>query len=110
LVGDFYKTGAQQIREAIITSHGEKAYGQWRRAVLEDKKGRTDVLDAIAHTCGKRKKFAIGFTRSESSKRLLRSHGIRIDEDWAFLYPHYKGNWKPVRNPYTGIEKDSGQP
>ena len=57
LVGDFYKTGAKQIREAIITGHGDKAYGQWKRAVLEDKKGRTDVLDAIAHTCGKRKKF-----------------------------------------------------
>ena len=27
LVGDFYKTGAKQIREAIITSHGDKLMG-----------------------------------------------------------------------------------
>ena len=109
LVGDFYKTGAKQIREAIITSHGEKAYGQWKRAVLEDKKGRIEVLDAIAHTCGKRKKIAIGFTTSESSKRLLEMHGIRVDEDWTFLYPHYKGDWRPVRNPYTDIKNPSDE-
>ena len=107
LVGDFYKTGAKQIREAIITSHGEKAYGQWKRAVLEDKKGRTEVLDAIAHTCGKRKKIAIGYTTSESSKRLLKMHGIRVDEEWTFLYPHYKGNWRPVRNPYMDIKNQT---
>ena len=103
LVGDFYKTGANQIREAIINTHGDKAYGQWKRAVLEDKKGRIEVLDAITHTCGKRKKTAIGFTTSESSKRLLATHGIRIDEDWTFLYPHYKGGWKPAPNPYTDL-------
>jgi hypothetical protein len=107
LVGDFYKTGARQVRQAIINSHGEKVYGQWKRAVLEDKKGCTEVLDAIAHTCGKRKKIAIGYTTSDSSKRLLKKLGIRVDEDWTFLYPHYKGNWKPNKNPYIDANKPS---
>ncbi|EHA64062.1 hypothetical protein [Synechococcus sp. WH 8016] len=98
LVGNAYKTDAADIRKVIVAIHGEDGYEQWKKAVLADKTGLHSVLDGLADWCGQKKKVAISYTSSPSSERLLKSCGIRVQRDWAFIYPHYKGHWGPREN------------
>ena len=48
LVGTTYKTDANMIRSAIIKMHGGNGYQKWKRAITEDLKGRTAVLDSLS--------------------------------------------------------------
>lgn len=100
LTGTTYKTDAEMIRSTIIKVHGANGYQKWKRAVTEDLKGRTSVLDAIAYYLGQKEKVAFSYIESSSSQKLLESMGIDVDNNHAMIYPHYKGNWKMNISPY----------
>ena len=104
LVGTTYKTDANMIRSAIIKTHGENGYQKWKRAIIEDSKGRTAVLDAIAYYLGQKQKVAFSYIESSSSKKLLRSLGINVENNHAIIYPHYKGNWTTNTSPYQKLK------
>lgn len=93
LAGNRYKADAAEIRKLIVGQHGEENYKKWKQAVKADTTGLHAVLDALADWCGQKKKVAISYTSSPSSERLLKSCGIRVQREWAFIYPHYKGDW-----------------
>ncbi|MDA9674618.1 hypothetical protein N9T98_00335 [bacterium] len=92
LTGTTYKTDAEMIRSTIIKVHGANGYQKWKRAVTEDLKGRTSVLDAIAYYLGQKEKVAFSYIESSSSQKLLKSMGIDVDNNHTMIYPHYKGN------------------
>ncbi len=104
LVGTIYKTDANIIRSEIIKFHTINGYQKWRRAVNEDLRSRTEVLDAIANYLGQNKKVAFSYVESSSSKTLLKSMGIQVHLNHAMIYPHYKGNWRVETSPYQAIE------
>lgn len=95
LVGEHYKTSASMIRKGIIKNFDEATYEEWKKLVSEDVESRRQVLDSAADWLGHKKTVAISYTSSPSSERLLKSHGIRVEREWAFIYPHYKGNFYP---------------
>lgn len=95
LVGNQYKADAAEARKLIVDQHGLENYEKWKQVVKADKEGLHAVLDALADWCGQKKKVAISYTSSPSSERLLKSCGIRVQREWAFIYPHYKGDWSP---------------
>ena len=78
------------IRSAIIKVHGENGYQKWKRAITEDLKGREAVLDAIANYLRQKQKGAFSYIESSSSKTLLISMGIDVNNNHAMIYPHYK--------------------
>ncbi len=104
LVGTLYRTDANTIRSEIIKVHTLNGYRKWKRAVNEDRRGRTAVLDAIANYLGQKKKVAFSYVESSSSKTLLKSMGIQVHLNHAMIYPHYKGNWRVETSPYQAIE------
>ena len=104
LVGTTYKTDAKMIRSAIIKVHGENGYQKWKRAITEDLKGREAVLDAIANYLGQKEKVAFSYIESSSSKTLLISMGIDVNNNHATIYPHYKGSWTMAISPYPKLE------
>ena len=104
LVGTTYKTDANMIRSAIIKTHGANGYQKWKRAIIEDSKGRIAVLDAIAYYLGQKQKVAFSYIESSSSKKLLRSLGINVENNHAIIYPHYKGNWTTNTSPYQKLK------
>ena len=104
LVGTTYRTDASIIRSEIIKVHTANGYQKWKRAVTEDRKGRTAVLDAIANYLGQKKKVAFSYVDSSSSKTLLNSMGIQVHLNYAMIYPHFKGNWTMKTNPYQATE------
>ena len=104
LIGTIYEIDANMIRSAIIKTHGENGYQKWKRAIIEDSKGRTAVLDAIAYYLGQKQKVAFSYIESSSSKKLLRSLGINVENNHAIIYPHYKGNWTTNTSPYQKLK------
>ena len=104
LVGTTYKTDSNMIRSAIIKMHGAIGYQKYKRSITDDLKGRTAVLDAIANYLGQKEKVASSYIESFSSKMLLRSMGIDVDNNVAMIYPHYKGNWRINISPYQKLE------
>lgn len=98
LVGNKYKADAADIRKELVDAYGVENYEHWKQTVKADTKGLHAVLDALADWCGRKKKVAISYTSSPSSERLLKSCGIRVEREWAFIYPHYKGHWGPREN------------
>ena len=68
LTGTTYKTEAKMIRSTIIKVHSASGYQKWKRALVEDLKGRTAVLDAIAYYLGQKEKVAFSYIKSSSSK------------------------------------------
>ena len=104
LVGTTYRTDANTIRSEIIKVHTANGYQKWKRAVTEDRKGRTAVLDAIANYLGQKKKVAFSYVDSSSSKTLLNSMGIQVHLNYAMIYPHFKGNWTMKTSPYQATE------
>ena len=104
LVGTTYRTDANTIRSEIIKVHTANGYQKWKRAVTEDRKGRTAVLDAIANYLGQKKKVAFSYVDSSSSKKLLNSMGIQVHLNYAMIYPHFKGNWTMKTSPYQATE------
>ena len=81
------------LRSAIIKMHGTNGHQKRKRAITEDLKEGTAVLDAVAHYLGLQQKVAFNYIKSSSSKKLLRSLGIDVDNNHAIIYQQYKGNW-----------------
>ena len=104
LVGTTYRTDASTIRSEIIKVHTANGYQKWKRAVTEDRKGRTAVLDAIANYLGQKKKVAFSYVDSSSSKTLLNYMGIQVHLNYAMIYPHFKGNWTMKASPYQATK------
>ena len=69
-----------------------------------DLKGREAVLDAIANYLEQKEKVAFSHIESSSSKTLLISMGIDVNNNQAMIYPHYKGSWTMAISPYQKLE------
>ena len=61
LIGTIYEIDANMIRSAIIKMHGTNGHQKRKRAITEDLKGGTAVLDAVAHYLGLQQKVAFSY-------------------------------------------------
>ena len=61
LIGTIYEIDANMIRSAIIKIHGTNGHQKRKRAITEDLKEGTAVLDAVAHYLGLQQKVAFSY-------------------------------------------------
>ena len=89
-VGEFnYMTGAGPIRKLITESLGEETYEEFKTVLMEDLRSLKECMNKGSVWLEEEGLLGVSFVCSESSERLLRRLGMRVERGWAFWFPHY---------------------
>jgi hypothetical protein len=80
----------KSARKYVVKNLGEEVYNEFKAAVLDDLDSLKECLNEACETLDLKKKVALSYVTSPSSERLLKRLEIRVEREWAFLFPHYK--------------------
>ena len=80
----------KSARKYVVKNLGEEVYNEFKAVVLDDLGSLKECLNEACETLDLKKKVALSYVTSPSSERLLKRLEIRVERDWAFLFPHYK--------------------
>lgn len=89
-LGDWSTYSPEITRTKLCKDLGEEAFYRWRQRQLDDLDSLRWCLNEACKELGKRKAVALSFVDSKSSARLLERLEVRVEQGWAFLFPHYK--------------------
>lgn len=82
-------TSAGLIRKAITESLGEDTYEEFKTVLMNDLSSLKECMNKGSVWLEENDSLGVSFVCSESSERLLRRLGIRLERGWAFWFPHY---------------------
>jgi hypothetical protein len=89
-VGEFGPmTGAGLIRKVVTESLGEDAYEEFKTVLMDDLASLKECMNKGSVWLEEHDSLGVSFVCSESSERLLRRLGMRLERGWAFWFPHY---------------------
>lgn len=89
-VGEFGEmTSAGLIRQLITESLGESTYEEFKAAAMDDLPSLKECMNKGSVWLEEHDSLGVSFVCSESSERLLRRLGMRLERGWAFWFPHY---------------------
>ena len=79
----------RSVRKYVVDTLGEEVYSEFKQAVMGDLGSLEECLNEACQTLELKRKVGLSYVTSPSSERLLKRLGIRVERDWAFLFPHY---------------------
>lgn len=89
-VGEFNEMiGAGLIRKAITESLGEDTYEEFKTVLMNDLSSLKEHMNKGSVWLEEHDSLGVSFVCSDSSERLLRRLGMRVERGWAFWFPHY---------------------
>jgi hypothetical protein len=89
-VGEFDgMIGAGLIRKAITESLGEDTYEEFKTVLMNDLPSLKEHMNKGSVWLEEQDSLGVSFVCSDSSERLLRRLGMRVERGWAFWFPHY---------------------
>jgi hypothetical protein len=78
-----------KVRKYVVNNLGEEVYSEFKEALLGNLRSLEECLNEACQTLELKRKVGLSYVSSPSSERLLKRLGIRVERDWAFLFPHY---------------------
>ena len=82
-------TSAGHIRKEITESLGEDTYEEFKTVLMEDLQSLKECMNKGSVWLEEQDSLGVSFVCSDSSERLLRRLGMRVERGWAFWFPHY---------------------
>ena len=82
-------TGAGLVRKAITEPFGEDTYEEFKTVLMNDLPSLKECMNQGSVWLEEQDSLGVSFVCSESSERLLRRLGMRLERGWAFWFPHY---------------------
>lgn len=93
LVGNRRQVSASFIRQRIVSQLGDEVYEKWKEVVRKDEDSLRVCLEAACEWLKKNNRVGCSYISSPSSQRLVERMGLRIEQGWCFLFPHYVGTF-----------------
>lgn len=81
---------ASLIRKQIVTDLGEDAYARFKQRQWDDLDSLKWCLNQACKDLDRDKAAALSWVTSPSSQRLMERLEIRVEQQWAFLFGHYR--------------------
>jgi hypothetical protein len=92
-VGNRMQISASIIRQRIVSQLGEDAYERWKEMVMKDEDSLRVCLEAACEWLKANNRVGCSYVSSPSSLRLIERMGLRVEQGWCFLFPHYVGTF-----------------